>query len=70
MEGQLRIGRVTDVAAEIFCVRVVFPDSGLVSGWLSVIRRADEWLPAIDDTVLCIYGHSFNADGFVLGVIS
>lgn len=70
MEGRLRIGIVTDVDSGTFCVRVVFPDRGLVSGWLSVIRRSDGWFPAIDNTVLCIYGHGFNADGFVLGVVS
>ena len=27
------------------------------------------WLPAIDDTVVCLYLPCFNADGFVLGGI-
>lgn len=28
-----------------------------------------EWMPAIGDTVLCIYGDGFNSDGFVLGAL-
>lgn len=77
MKGQFRKGRVTDVDEGAWLVRVVFPDSGMVSGWLSVIRRGDDWLPAIDDTVLCVYDYGSNADdcsvdadGFVLGVVS
>lgn len=27
------------------------------------------WLPAVDDTVVCLYLPCFNADGFVLGGI-
>lgn len=74
MGVQLRKGRVTDIDTEACCVRVIFPDSGLVSGWLSALRHGDGGLPDLDDTVLCVYDcksdDDVDADGFVLGVIS
>ena len=68
----LRIGKVTDVNEDAKKVRVVFPDSALVSDWLPVVQRGEEdgFMPNIDDVVLCLYGESFGADGYVLGVMS
>ena len=69
MEG-LRIGKVINVDADNRRARVLFPDSELVSDWLTVVQRSDDWVPEIDDVVLCVYGYGFNADGYILGVTS
>lgn len=69
MEG-LRIGKVINVDADNRRARVLFPDSGLVSDWLTVVQRSDDWAPEIDNVVLCLYGYGFNADGYILGVTS
>ena len=68
----LRIGKVTDVNEDSKKVRVVFPDSALVSDWLPVVQRGEEegFMPEIDDVVLCAYGEGFGSDGYVLGVTS
>lgn len=31
--------------------------------------KAKDWLPEIDDTVICIYETGFNGDGYVLGAL-
>lgn len=69
MDGMVRIGRVTDRNTTTRQVRVLFPDSGMTSAWLPVLRHSEAWLPSINDTVLCLYLPVFNADGFVVGVI-
>lgn len=38
------------------------PDSG---GEISVDVSA--WLPTVGETVVCIYGDGFNADGYIIG---
>ncbi len=101
MEGQIRIGLVSDSNYNNRTVRVRFPDVGIVSGWLKVLRtppfinarneaqKTEEaekggilpgsfdahahnvvvkpWFPEIGETVLCIFGDGFNADGYVIG---
>ena len=64
----LRIGQVTDVDSSENAVRVHFPDVDIVSGWLKVVQSTSSvWMPSEGDTVLCIYGSGFSADGFVIG---
>lgn len=76
MEGSVRIGTVQSINGRQ--VRVFFPDVGIMSGWLTVLKRKPtvtgeatvslaEWMPAIGDSVLCLYVSGFNADGYVLG---
>ena len=65
----VRIGFVTDTDATNRNVRVFFPDAEIASGWLRVLNRGDDWMPEVNDNVLCLYGKGFNADGFVLGAI-
>ena len=67
-EVSLRIGIV--VGKQENSVRVNFPDTGIVSDWLSFVKSSDDdFMPDFGDTVVCLYGAGFNADGFVLGVI-
>lgn len=65
----VRIGIVTDIDSTTRKVRVLFPESGLTSAWLSVLRHGSVWIPGINDVVLCLYLPVFNGDGFVVGVI-
>ena len=69
MEGIVRIGTVTDIKGNQ--ARVLYPDSGMTSGWLSVLRHGSEdpWMPNINDVVLCLYIPVWNGDGFIVGVI-
>lgn len=69
MNGIVRIGIVTDVDAAAHKVRVLYPEFGMTSGWLSVLKHAEAWLPSVNAVVLCLYLPVFNADGFVAGVI-
>ncbi len=69
MDRLVQIGTVTDLQGRK--VRVLFPDSGMTSAWLTVLRHgsSDEWMPKINDVVLCLYLPVWNGDGFVVGVI-
>ncbi len=69
MEGIVRIGTIADIKGRT--ARVLYPDSGMTSGWLSVLRHGttDEWMPQINDVVLCLYIPVWNGDGFILGVV-
>lgn len=60
----VRIGTVQNISGTQ--VRVLFPDVGIVSGWLTVVNSSLA-MPSVGDTVLCIYGEGFNADGYVIG---
>ena len=68
MEELIRTGTVTAVSGR--SVRVHFPEDDIVSDWLKVIKNSDTgFMPAVGDSVLCIYAAGFNADGYCLGVI-
>ena len=41
----------------------------LSAGSHSHLITVQGWMPRIDDTVLVLYAHGFNADGYILGVI-
>ena len=63
----VRIGIVSSVDTEGKKARVIFKDKGFVSGWLHVLQKDSEWIPAVDDVVLCLYLPVDNGDGFILG---
>jgi len=86
LAGLVRVGKVTDYDVTKGQVRVLFPDTGLTSGWLFCIQNSAgisisanqdhahtatvaKWLPAVNQTVVCLYLPLPNADGFVLGTI-
>lgn len=69
MNGSVRIGIVTDIDPAAQKVRVLYPDSGMTSAWLSVLKHDRAWLPGVNAVVLCLYLPIFNGDGFVTGVI-
>lgn len=69
----VRIGTVMNVRGR-YC-RVKFRDTGIDSGWLRIVSMPPDvqdatvspWVPAINDTVLCLYLPVENGDGFVIG---
>lgn len=90
----MRIGNVTAVDEGQMKARVQFPDSGIVSDWLTIMRhksrieyteydaggsgdaqyanhrhgvKLKHWIPEVGDTVICVFGEGFNADGYILG---
>lgn len=65
----LRIGIVqsVDIAAKTVTVR--WPDTGVVSGALYVLRTDTAWMPAVGDPVLVGFLDGPDADGIVLGVV-
>lgn len=69
LQGLVRIGIVTDRDTSGKKVRVYYHDCGLSSGWLYCVQRADEWVPAVNQTVIVLYLPIWNGDGFVIGGI-
>ena len=69
----LQVGVVSSVDAVRRRVRVLLPETGMVSGWLFAVgtRRnsVPDDLPEINDRVLVCYLPVEDGDGFVLGVI-
>lgn len=66
----VRVGVVSSIDEDAAAVRVYFEDIDMVSDWLPVIQRGGtNWIPSVNDMVLCLYLPMFNADGFVLGAI-
>ncbi|MEE0095982.1 MAG: hypothetical protein UEU47_05980 [Oscillospiraceae bacterium] len=69
----VRVGTVMNVSGR-YC-RVKFRDTGIDSGWLRIVNTpptvtsetVSPWVPAINDTVLCLYLPVENGDGFVIG---
>lgn len=67
-ESAVQIGIVSSVNASDMTARVYYPDQGnMVSGWLYVLQRGDNWMPAVNDCVLCVTMK--DADGYILGAI-
>ena len=64
-EDVVRVGIVSAIDGRR--VRARYDDSGITSGWLHVVQRGREWIPAINERVLVLYIPVFNGDGFVLG---
>ena len=69
----LQVGVVSSVDTAKRRVRVILPETGIVSDWLFVAgwRRNDVTadLPKINDRVLAAWLPVEDGDGFVLGVI-
>lgn len=69
----LQVGVVSSVDAAKRRVRVILPETGVVSDWLYVVgdRRHDEFaaLPRVNDRVLAAWLPVEDGDGFILGVI-
>lgn len=65
----LKIGTVWEVNTSAKTVTVRWPDSGVVSGDLYVIRHGSAWLPNIGDSVAVAFLPVDDGDGIVLGVI-
>lgn len=63
----IRIGTIQAVDLARDCIKVFFDEDGIVSDWLPIIRQCAAWIPAIGQTVCCIYEDGFNAAGYVLG---
>ena len=79
--NMLRIGIVSSVSPGGGKARVFFPTmNNMVSDWLYVLRypnaktEGDEtaiidWVPEVNDRVLCAFLYGQNTDGFILGAI-
>ena len=66
----IRVGIVSSVNTSEKTARVYYTDSNnTVSGWLYVLQRDDDWMPDINDRVLCLISSGEDADGYILGVI-
>jgi phage baseplate assembly protein gpV len=70
LRNLVRVGVVSSVDVDAVAVRIYFEDIDIVSDWLPVLQRGgNNWIPSVNDMVLCLYMPMFNADGFVLGEI-
>lgn len=63
-----QLGTVMSVNRERHTARVKFPDTGIISDWLFVIRQGD-WMPEVGEMVLALYLPVKDSDGFILGGI-
>lgn len=64
----VQVGTVTAVDTARAAARVKFQNTGVTSGWLTVLRRP-AWTPAINETVVVLYLPVWNGDGFIIGGI-
>ncbi len=63
-----RIGTVRSVNAAKRTVRVKFEQyDNMMSAELKVVYQNEEWLPQINEDVLCICPPGGDGDGFVVG---
>lgn len=67
--SMIRIGIVSSTDSDTHTARVYFPDRGdMVSGWLYVVRQTD-WMPSVNDKVLCVMMCGSETDGYIMGVV-
>lgn len=64
-----RIGIIWTVNAAAKTVTVRWPDTGIVSGDLYVLKTSAAWMPNIGDPVLVLFPPVEDSDGIVLGVV-
>ena len=64
----LRIGKVKTVDSTAKTVTVLWPDTGIISGPLYVLKTDSAWLPTVNAPVLVAFPMQ-DADGIVLGVV-
>lgn len=62
----VQIGTVSTVDDSQKTARVIFKDTGIMSGWLYIMKH---YTPSINDKVLVLYLPVENADGFIIGGI-
>ena len=70
----VQIGTVTDVNSAKRKARVKFKNTGITSGWLTVVQHygvdlLTYWMPKVNDTVLVLYLPVRDGDGYILGGI-
>lgn len=66
---KMHIGIVSSVDAGEHTARVFYPDAeDMVSDWLYVLQTGTNWMPGINDRVLCVTME--DADGYILGAIA
>jgi phage baseplate assembly protein gpV len=72
LNNMVRVGVVSAIDTASHRARVIFPDKGITSGWLFVLKSSDSnprWMPALGNTVVVLYLPIWNGDGFILGVV-
>ena len=77
LSGLVMEGIVTAVSGRL--ARVKLPETGEISGWLTVLRspsvvtvqgvraQVDPWTPAVNDRVLALFRPVENGEGYILG---
>lgn len=63
----VKVGIVKTVNQAKRTARVLFPDTGQISAELRVAYPGYDWLPAIEDEVLCVF--TPQNVGFIVGVL-
>lgn len=68
MDDEYRIGTVHSVNENKRTARVKYDQlDDMISAELKVLWQGEEWIPDINDTVLCLCPHGWDGDGFVIG---
>ena len=77
LSGLVQVGIVAAVSGRL--ARVKLPETGEISGWLTVLRstpavsvqgtraQVDPWTPAVNDRVLALFRPVENGEGYILG---
>lgn len=63
----VRVGIVKTINHDKKTARVLFPDTGMMSGELRIVCQRIDWMPAIEDEVLCVYTE--QKEGFIVGTL-
>lgn len=64
----MRIGTVHTVNENRRTARVKYPlYGGMISAELKVVYYGEDWMPEINDTVLCLCIPDGDGDGYILG---
>lgn len=74
----MRIGKVSSVSAEGKTARVFFPDINIVSGDLKIMKQlptfepalageCKNWVPSVNDIVVCEFLQGGDGEGVILG---
>lgn len=67
MSELARVGTVSSIDATNYRARVYFTDLDDSVSELSIIDNGTNWLPEVDDEVLCIFIDGTEGTGFILG---
>lgn len=63
----VRLGVVKTVNQANRTARVLFLDTGQISAELRVAYQGHDWMPAIEDEVLCVFTQ--ERVGFIVGIL-